>query len=195
MSLVTAVAFARAGMLGPFVQTAAEEYEAARPDAPPRCWALLLGDIDGDTAHIHRIRFARNVREDSPLVLAEFAETIVPCFGPAYANTRRGYWCDSRDLLAAHREAEEQGMEILGSIHLHPDWHRIGPPHERGQRISEHPTPMDAYLFHRTGWPVNLICFISALGDQPHYALGAWSSPVEEGEAPRGLSVHVPVGV
>lgn len=195
MSTVGSVAFVDPALLDPFIEAATGEYHTCTPHEPPRCWALLLGSVEDGVAHVHRVRFARNVREEHPVVLDEFAENIVPCFGAAYANTRRGYWCDSADLLAVTREAEAAGMEVLGSVHLHPDWHRIGPPHERGLRISQNPTPMDSYLFRNTGWPVNVICYLSELDDRLHHTMAAWSSPPfdEPGAEPAQLTIHMAV--
>lgn len=187
VSHIRKVIIARPDLLDAFVHAAIGEYRASRPGHPPRHWALLLGRADGDIAHVHRLREARNIREDSPLARTEFAENVIPAFGACYGNPRRGFWCDSRDLLAAHREAEADGLEILGSVHLHP-----GPPFEPDPAISEHPTPMDRYMYTNTGWPVNLITYLSLLDDQPHVAIGAWGV---EGVEVRGLSMHVAVEV
>ncbi|MFF6806803.1 hypothetical protein [Streptomyces sp. NPDC012616] len=34
----------------------------------------------------------------------------------------------SRDVLRVFREADCLGLDLLGSIHVHPDRHRLGPP-------------------------------------------------------------------
>ena len=196
MSLVGSVAFTDPALLDPFIAASRDEYVNRAPGAPPRCWALLLGVVEDGVAHIHRLRFANNVRETSAEVINEFTENIIPTFGPMYANAGRGYWCDSKDLLAADREAEEAGMELLGSIHLHPDWHRIAPPAER-QYIDQNPTRMDAYLFRNTGWPVNIILHLSQLDDRLHHTMAAWSSPpYEQPDAmPEQLTIHTAVRV
>jgi proteasome lid subunit RPN8/RPN11 len=165
-------------LLGPFLRAAAEEYERSTPESPPRCWAILVGRL-GEELRVERICFGDNVRETDAEVAEEFAENIIPCFGAAYANKRRGYWCDGKSLLRIMKEAERDGLEVLGSIHLHPDWHRIGPPHERGLRISQHPTPMDRHLFGNTGWPLNLICYVERREGRLYHALGAWAPPSE----------------
>jgi hypothetical protein len=164
-------------LLEPFLRASAEEYELSTPEAPPRCWAILVGvAVDGAT-RVERVCFGDNARATDETAAAEFREIIVPCFGAAYENKRRGYWCDAKSLLRIAREAERDGLEVLGSIHLHPDWHRIGPPHERGLRISQRPTPMDRHLFENTGWPLNLICYLERRGGRLYHALGAWAPP------------------
>lgn len=170
------------GILRSFVDAAIEEYQACTPDQPPRCFALLVGERSADAIHVRRLDFVRNVHGDDPRVNAEFAERIAPCFGSAYANKRRGFWAHGGDVLQAHRAAEADGLELLGSIHLHPDWHRTGPPPERNMRISHRPTPVDTYLFRRTGWPLNLIYYLERRGGDLHSSLGAWAAPGRGGE-------------
>lgn len=165
------------GVLRPFLDAALEEYESCTPADPPRCFALLVGERSAEVMHVRRLQFAGNIRDDDPDVEAEFIQRIVPCFGSAYANKRRGFWADGADVLRAHRAAEADGLELLGSIHLHPDWHTIGPPAERGLRISHRPTPMDTHLFGRTGWPLNLICYLERRDGVVYSSLGAWSPP------------------
>ncbi|MGY0232901.1 3-hydroxyacyl-CoA dehydrogenase family protein [Longispora urticae] len=164
-----------AGVLEPFLAAAAEEYAACTPEYPPSCFAVLVGRDTGEEYVVERVVFGRNVRDIDEVATEEYAETIVPCFGAAYANARRGFWCDAKDLLRISRDADDDGLDLLGSVHLHPDWHRIGPEGERGLAISERPTPMDGYVLGQTGWPVNLICYLDRPADQLRYTLGAWS--------------------
>ncbi|MEU8866235.1 SgcJ/EcaC family oxidoreductase [Streptomyces umbrinus] len=110
-----------------------------------------------------------------PAAREEFRDTIVLRFGAAYENEHRGWWMDSADLLKVAREADDLGLDLLGSIHMHPDWHCIGPPSQRAQQFSERPTPMDRHLFGRTGWPLNLICYLERRGDAVYHALAAWA--------------------
>src|SRR5207244_1347374 len=123
-----------------FVAAAAAEYAACTPEQPPSCFAVLVGRSAPDTLVVEQLVFGRNVRDSDQTAAEEYASMIVPCFGAAYANVRRGFWCDAKDLLRISRDAEDAGLEVLGSVHLHPDWHRIGPPHERATPISERPT-------------------------------------------------------
>ncbi|WP_327279558.1 hypothetical protein [Streptomyces sp. NBC_01205] len=166
-----------------FITAAQDEYEACNPQDPPSCFALLLGVISDGVANISSVEFATNVRATDPIALEEFANSIEPCFGSAYRNLRRGFWCSPKDLLRIHRQADHDGVEVLGSIHLHPDWHRIGPPEERGLRISEEPTPMDRYMFDSSQYPVNMICYLESDGGTVSAALGAWAPPATT-EAP-----------
>ncbi|MEU8972800.1 hypothetical protein AB0D11_26610 [Streptomyces monashensis] len=163
--------------LADFLEAAVGEYQLITAQAPLPCFALLLGHAEAATYHVRRITFGRNARTTDPSARREFRETIVPVFGPAYENEHRGWWMDSRDLLRASREADALGMDLLGSIHMHPDWHRLGPPSERGRVLSERPTPMDRHLFGRTGWPLNLICYLERRGDAYYHALAAWAPP------------------
>ncbi|WP_240118641.1 MULTISPECIES: hypothetical protein [unclassified Streptomyces] len=161
--------------LGDFLNAAVGEYRLITPETPLPCFALLLGLAEATTFHVRRVAFGRNARASDPAARQEFADTIVPRFGPAYENEHRGWWMDSADLLTAAREAEDAGLDLLGSIHMHPDWHRMGPPSARGQVLSERPTPMDRHLFGRAGWPLNVICYLERRGDDFYHALAAWA--------------------
>ncbi|OLZ61270.1 hypothetical protein AV521_43855 [Streptomyces sp. IMTB 2501] len=172
------------GTLVPFLRAAEKEYRCCTPERPPGCFAVLVGHTVNGVSHVSRVEFGKNVRASSPVAVDEFADTIVPCFGAAYANERRGFWCDSRDLLRITRGAEADGLDVLGSVHLHPDWHRIGPPRERALRISQRPTRMDGYLFDNTRWPVNLICYFEGRDDDAIVpTLAAWQ-PRGDGSEP-----------
>ncbi|GAA4765108.1 MULTISPECIES: hypothetical protein [Streptomyces] len=165
--------------LGDFLSVAADVYRRVTAEAPLPCFALLLGRAEGPAFHVRRVAFGRNARTSDPTARQEFSDTIVPRFGAAYENEHRGWWMDSTDLLKAARQAEEAGLDLLGSIHMHPDWHRIGPPSARGQVLSERPTPMDRHLFGRAGWPLNLICYLERRGDAFYHALAGWTPPAE----------------
>ncbi|MEV4313970.1 hypothetical protein [Actinocrispum sp. NPDC049592] len=99
---------------------------------------------------------------------------IVPQFGAAYENPVRAWWFDPADLLCAARAAEAGGLEILGSIHMHPDWPRLGLGTARAHPLCERPTPMDEYVFHASGWPVNLVCYLERLHGRLYHSLAAW---------------------
>ncbi|HZM77613.1 MAG TPA: hypothetical protein VFC19_17990 [Candidatus Limnocylindrales bacterium] len=145
----------------------------------PRSWGLLLGTFeeDGEAMRVKEVAFGTNVRETDETVRAEFDEVIVPCFGRPYANGGRGFWCSNLDVLRITRDAVARGLEVLGSIHSHPDWHQIGPDHERGQRLSQIPTAMDEYLFRNTGWPLNMICYLESRDNEIFHTLAAWGPP------------------
>ncbi|HYO53218.1 hypothetical protein [Archangium sp.] len=177
-------------MLADFLGDSVCEYESCTPELPPRCWAILLGRFVEDAMSVERVRFARNIRESDPEVLQEFQSIIIPLFGACYSNGRRGFWCEPKELLRITREAEAEGLEMLGSIHLHPDWHRIGPPHERGLRVSQEPTPMDRHLFRGSGWPLNMILYLERREGRLYHSLGAWAPPHESGDSCRPLAVR-----
>ncbi|MET7690382.1 hypothetical protein ABZT06_20780 [Streptomyces sp. NPDC005483] len=163
--------------LTPFLASALAEYSFITPEQPLPCFAVLLGRLEDDTAYVERSAFGRNSRATDPSAQLEFSEAIVPRFGRAYENEHRGWWIDSHDVLRITRAAEEDGLDVLGSIHMHPDWHRIGPPEERGARLSERPTPMDTHVFAGTAWPVNVICYLEQQGEAMYHALAAWGPP------------------
>jgi cytochrome P450 len=167
-----------------FLDAALGVYEAIRPGCPYPCFGVLVGRMHGDNARIERVEFGRNVRATDNTALGEFAERIVPCFGTAYENPHRGYWCDSTDLLRILRGAEADGLDILGSIHLHPDWHNIDSPGGSPQ-LSEHPTRMDTYVFNNTGWPVNLICYLERRNRSMYHSWGAWTPNAADPSNPR----------
>ncbi len=171
------------GALDDFLAAALHEYAGCTPQRPPRCFAVLVGTVDGDAVRVRRSHFAESVRADDPCAGAEWSSAIVPCFGSAYANDHRGFWCRPADLLRISRQADADGLDVLGSVHLHPDWHRIGPPDERGLRISDEPTPVDTYLFGNTGWPVNLICYLERTAGVVRYSMAAWAPPLVDDPA------------
>lgn len=177
-------------VLRPFLDAAVEAYRSCTPEEPPGCFALLVGRMEADRMVVERAVLARNVRGSDQAAVGEYESTIVPCFGEAYDNAHRGFWCHAVDQLRVHREAEADGLEVLGSIHLHPDWHRIGPPAERGMRISQHPTAMDAYMIQQTQWPLNLICYVESSGEDCSYTIGAWAPPADGGNRCKELTLH-----
>lgn len=184
------------GVLAEYLAEARAEYDSCTPADPPRCFAVVVGTLGPDgVAEVNRVHFAETVRDDDPSASLAWAESIVPCFGAAYENKRRGFWCGPDDLLRISRQADADGLDVLGSIHLHPDWHRIGPEHERGMTISEQPTPMDGFLFRSTGWPVNLICYLERVGGRLLHGLSGWAPPPYD-EPARGctqLAVRLPI--
>ncbi|MET7608345.1 hypothetical protein ABZS96_39260 [Streptomyces avermitilis] len=175
------------GVVDEFVSAAVTTYQRITPQSPLPCFALLLGNLTSEAAHIRSLRFGRNVRSTDPSARREFTDAIVPNFGPAYENETRAWWFDPYELLRISRDADHARLEILGSIHMHPDWHRIGPPSERGLVLSECPTPMDQYIFRGTAWPINAICYLEHREGHFFHALAAWGPP-EEGSTDEGCS-------
>jgi proteasome lid subunit RPN8/RPN11 len=157
-----------------FVAAAKKEYESITPDEPRPCFAVLLGTVGEEAVFVEEIAFGRNARSTHPSAREEFATTIVPRFGSAYENPVRAWWFDPADLLGITRQADERGDDVLGSIHLHPDWHRLGPEPERSRPLSDHPTPMDEHMFRNSGWPINVVCYLERLQGGFYYSLAAW---------------------
>ena len=180
-------------VLGQFLNAARARYASCTPATPPSCFAVLVGTVSDSGVIVARAEYGRNVRGTDSTAVSEFSTTIAETFGAAYRNRHRGFWCDSADLLRIHNDAEADGLSILGSIHMHPDWHRIGPPGERTLRISERPTPMDEYAFAMTGWQVNMICYLERSGSRVVHTLAAWHHP--GASAPRSACTAVPVQV
>lgn len=157
----------------------------------PNSFGLLGGTLEDDALVVRRIAFAANVRAVDQVPLEEFERNIVPRFGKQYDDGERGFWCDSRQLLKVVREFEADGLEMLGSVHMHPDWHRVGPPHERGtESLSENPSRMDEYLFRNAGWPLNVICYLESRGSGVTHTFAAWRPPRTEGGPTEKLAIR-----
>ncbi|MFJ6797369.1 hypothetical protein [Streptomyces sp. NPDC091268] len=183
-----------------FLAKAVEEYRACLdsrdadgvPSHLPRASGLLFGEADDTGITIRAVEFVPNVRDSDESVIAEFETTIAPRFGDVYRNPGRGFWSDEKGVLRAIQKHARSGLELMGSIHSHPNWHEIGPPHERFQRLSEFPTRMDEYLFGQSQWPVNVIWYVhtDGAGDVAHRVAG-WR-PGPEPEGCRRLDVRLP---
>lgn len=173
----------------PFLEHALTQYRMGRdsvhsPDGKlhrPNSFGLLGGVLEGDALLLKAFAFATNVRAVDRVPLEEFEQNIVPQFGKQYDDGERGFWCDSKDVLKVMRQFDEQGLDLIGSVHMHPDWHRIGPLHERGvQGLSQNPSRMDDYLFRNAGWPVNIICYLESRIDGITHTYAAWRPPRPE---------------
>jgi hypothetical protein len=165
-----------------FIDTAIREYEtclASRdpdgvPKHLPRASALLFGMLDDTEIVISDVEFVPNIRDRDEDVIAEFETVIAPRFGEAYRNPGRGFWCDESDVLQIVKRRAADGFDLLGSVHSHPNWQEIGPPHERRQQLSENPTQMDDYLFRQSGWPVNVIWYVHTDGGAIVHRVAGW---------------------
>ncbi|MCS7479534.1 hypothetical protein ACFFQW_39535 [Umezawaea endophytica] len=157
-----------------FLSAAAKEYASITPNEPRSCFGVLLGTGAEGAFLVDRIEFGRNARTTSPAARQEFETTIVPRFGAAYENPVRAWWLDPADLLRISRLADLVGLDILGSIHLHPDWHRLGPESERGRPLSDRPSAMDEYVFRGCGWPINVVCYLERRHGSLYYSVAAW---------------------
>ncbi len=80
------------------------EYDALRQHGeeayPSECCGVLLGRVEQDTKHVVSIARAENIRTDS-------------------AHSR--YQIAPQELIRIQREARQQGLEIVGFYHSHPD--------------------------------------------------------------------------
>lgn len=162
------------------------------PHHLPRASGLLFGRSDGSEITIEDVAFAPNVRDSDESVIAEFEATIAPRFGEVYRNPGRGFWSDEKSVLQAIMQQSAHGLELLGSIHSHPNWHEIGPPHERRQRLSENPTQMDEYLFKQSCWPVNVIWYLHTDGDAVAHRIAGWRPGADGCEK---LDIRIPAAV
>ncbi|URM91490.1 hypothetical protein LUW75_17610 [Streptomyces sp. MRC013] len=185
-----------------FVSNAVQEYQKCLdsrdgngvPAHLPRASGLLFGQSDGVEISISDIEFVTNVRGSDESVMAEFEKTIIPRFGDVYRNPGRGFWCDEKGVLQAIKKQYARGLELMGSIHSHPNWHEIGPPHERYQKLSENPTRMDEYLFRQSCWPVNIIWYIrggDSSGGMVHRVAG-WRPGAGQFES---LDIRIPAAI
>src|ERR1700676_507309 len=144
------------------------------PSHLPRASGLLFGQSDGTEITISDIEFVSNVRDSDESVMAEFEGIIAPQFGDVYRNPGRGFWSDEKSVLQAIKKQSANGLELRGSIHSHPNWHEIGPPQERHQKLSQNPTRMDEYLFRQSYWPVNVILYVRASDGGLAYRVAGW---------------------
>lgn len=163
-------------LLEPFLEASTEEYWGCTPETPPSCFVVIVGSILEGVSRIERLEFATSVRADDANVLEEFASNIVPDFGESYTHKRRGYWCSPRDLLRINRLAAREGLEVLGSMHFHPDSGRLGST-QRNLTLSQNPTPMDEHMFRNGAWPVNMLCYLEGREGVLVPTLAAWSPP------------------
>jgi hypothetical protein len=159
-----------------FLKAATAEYSSITADEPRPCFAVLLGVCAGEEIVVEDVAFGRNARLTHPSAREEFSSTIVPRFGTAYENPVRAWWLDPADLLVIARSAADRGLDVLGSIHLHPDWHRLGPECERDRPLDDSPTPMDQHMFRNSGWPVNVVCYLERRFGGIYYSLAAWDN-------------------
>nr|ATE50864.1 JAMM metalloprotease [Actinoplanes tsinanensis]AVL27078.1 metal-dependent protease [Actinoplanes tsinanensis] len=162
------------------------------PSHLPRASGLLFGQVGGAEIVISDVEFVPNVRDSDESVMAEFEATIAPQFGDVYKNPGRGFWSDEQGVLQAIRQQSANGLELLGSIHSHPNWHEIGPPHERRQRLSEHPTQMDEYLFRQSCWPVNVIWYVHESSGGIAHRVAAWRPGAEQCDR---LDIRIPAAI
>jgi proteasome lid subunit RPN8/RPN11 len=80
------------------------EYHVMRQHAeqayPHECCGVFTGKVIADERHVQKVVPCRNVRIDSP---------------------HNRFEIDAAELVRVQREARENGMEIVGFYHSHPD--------------------------------------------------------------------------
>lgn len=150
------------------------------PSHVPSVTGLLFGQSDDAEITIHEIEFVANIRGTDASVIAEFERSIVPQCGEQYRNRERGFWSDDKAVFEAVKRQAANGLKLMGSIHSHPNWHEIGPPHERFQQLSEKPTKMDEYLFRQSCWPVNVIWYVRAFSGGMTHRVAGWRPGAEQ---------------
>ncbi|MBT2407845.1 MULTISPECIES: hypothetical protein [unclassified Streptomyces] len=183
-----------------FLSDAVQEYQKCLdsrdtdgvPSHLPRASGLLFGQANGDEITISDIEFVPNVRDSDESVMSEFEGAIAPQFGDVYRNPKRGFWSDDKGVLQAIKHQSAKGLDLMGSIHSHPNWHEIGPPHERYQELSAHPTQMDDYLFGQSCWPVNVIWYVHQSGGGIAHQVAGWRPGPEECDR---LSIQIPATI
>lgn len=193
------VVVACAEVFAPFVESAIAQYRLGIDSVAaggsrlhrPNSFALLGGTVECDAMVVRKLAFASNVRAVDAVPIEEFKQNIVPRFGKQYDDGERGFWCDSLHLLKIVRDFEADGLEMLGSVHMHPDWHRVGPMHERGtEKLSENPSRMDEYLFRNAGWPLNIVCYLESRGEGITHTYAAWRPPVSDGAKSTKMAIR-----
>jgi hypothetical protein len=164
-------------LLTSFLSSAEAAYRANTVDRPVPCFAVLLGSEQDNAISLESLEFGRNVRASDTNVLEEFSTEIVPRFGEAYRNPCRGWWIAPNDVLRIAKLADSRNLDIVGSIHFHPDRHRLQGLAERRMVLSAKPTSMDEYVFVNCGWPVNIICYLETVNEVLYHTVQAWGLP------------------
>ena len=67
---------------------------------PHECCGVLLGQMNGDERRVRAVIRATNTRNDAP---------------------HNRYHIDPKELIGIQRQAREQGLDIVGFYHSHPD--------------------------------------------------------------------------
>jgi proteasome lid subunit RPN8/RPN11 len=84
----------------------------AEAEYPNECVGLILGQLTEDAKHASSAYPVPNRWEGQ----VELAATDDP------HSRRDRFYLDPRDYLKADRAAREQGLDIIGCYHSHPDW-------------------------------------------------------------------------
>ena len=159
-----------------FVQKCEGEYkEAESRSHAPRYWAVLAGRQREDDIEVDEIFVAsENLRDADPHLIAEYDGPRASQFGGVYKDLRRGYQADAADLVETWRRAQAQGLDVLGSVHMHADLHNLDRPDALSPVTTHQATPIDHELFRSSAWPLNMIVYLERRGDGLCWTMTAW---------------------
>lgn len=82
---------------------------------------LLLGTFTPTTGAKKLVQLSLLDNAWSPDVATDLSNNSDRHTGSAPMTKARRYWIDPRDLLATQRQAREQGLNIIGVYHSHPN--------------------------------------------------------------------------
>lgn len=162
-----------------FVAQCEREYQDAEIHShAPRYWAVLAGKLDPSGIEVAEIyAVAENLRDEDPFLIAQYDGPRAHQFGGVYKDLRRGYQADAQDLMRLSLQAESQGLDVLGSVHMHADLHNRDRPDELSPITTHLATRIDHELFRTSGWPLNMIVYVERQGTNLCWAMTAWVPP------------------
>jgi proteasome lid subunit RPN8/RPN11 len=96
---------------------------------PEECCGILLGTINQQPNNQQKngqktlVEIVPTANAWSEAVAAELQDSqlIQPSRHPAETARRDRYWIDPQDLLKAQQTGRDQGLQIIGIYHSHPD--------------------------------------------------------------------------
>lgn len=98
----------------------------AEEDYPRECCGILLGKTQGDRRQVVTVLAASNIWQPESEVEG------------ASHSQRDRFLLDPGDLLRAQRQAQEQGLNVLGIYHSHPDHPAVPSECDRRQAWPEY---------------------------------------------------------
>lgn len=88
---------------------------------PEECCGLIVGEIKSKSeiksADTELLKVAVRVVS----LENEWAPDVVEANRPEHTTKRRRYWIDPKDMLRVQKEARDEGLNIIGIYHSHPD--------------------------------------------------------------------------
>ena len=82
---------------------------------PEECCGLILGKLVSSAAET-----LKSVVKLAPLD-NEWTPDVIEVDRAEHTTKRRRYWIDPKDMLRVQKQAREQGLNIIGVYHSHPD--------------------------------------------------------------------------